>query len=105
MGRVKAYMEEKGIRPEEVEPKAEPEEELDEKTGKKKVTIKDGFEAYRDSLVSQGVVQAYAAWTEEEEERLKEEYQSGMKIKEISEVHHRSEGGIRSRLKKMGMIL
>lgn len=105
MGMVKAYMEEKGIRPEEVEPKAEPEEELDEKTGKKKVTIKNGFEAYRDSLVSQGVVQAYAAWTEEEEERLKEEYQSGMKIKEISEVHHRSEGGIRSRLKKMGMIL
>ena len=41
MAMVKAYMEEKGIRPEEVEPKTELKEELDEKTGKKKVTIKD----------------------------------------------------------------
>ena len=107
MGLVQEYMEENGIQPESIESKhhdAESENEGEEQ-GEKKITLKDGFENYRDSLVAQGVVQAYAAWTEEEEQQLEEEYKLGIKIKEISEIHHRSEGGIRSRLKKMGLIL
>ena len=108
MGLVIAYMEENGIQPESIEFKfedAQDNQNTDDDAGERKVTLKDGFETYRDSLVAQGVVQAYAAWTEEEEQQLKEEYKSGVEIKEISEIHHRSEGGIKSRLKKMGLII
>lgn len=108
MGLVITYMEENGIQPESVELRfedAQDNENTDDDAGERKITLKDGFETYRDSLVAQGVVQAYAAWTEEEEQQLKEEYKSGVEIKEISEIHHRSEGGIKSRLKKMGLII
>lgn len=108
MGLVITYMEENGIQPESVELRfedAQDNENTDDDAGERKITLKDGFETYRDSLVAQGVVQAYAAWTEEEEQQLKEEYKSGVEIKEISEIHHRSEGGIKSRLKKMGLIM
>lgn len=108
MGLVITYMEENGIQPESVELRfedAQDNENTDDDAGERKITLKDGFETYRDSLVAQGVVQAYAAWTEEEEQQLKEEYKSGVEIKEISEIHHRSAGGIKSRLKKMGLIM
>jgi len=43
-------------------------------------------------------------WTEEEEEILKEEFDAGKGISEISEDHSRTEGGIRARLVKMGLM-
>lgn len=47
---------------------------------------------------------AGAAWSEEEDIRLDQEYQSGMSIVEIAKLHSRTRGGIRSRLKKHGLI-
>ena len=48
--------------------------------------------------------QAYAKWTVEEEERLKRFYQEGKGIKEIAFLMNRNEGGIRSRLRKLGLM-
>ena len=45
-----------------------------------------------------------AKWTKEEEERLTKMFQDGMKTKEIAEVLKRQPGGIRARLKKIGLI-
>lgn len=45
------------------------------------------------------------AWSEEEEERLTKEYLSGMKIAQIAREHGRTNGAIRARLKKRGLIV
>ena len=45
---------------------------------------------------------AYAPWTEDEINRLKEEYASGLTVKQISDIHERTRGAIQSRLKKKG---
>ena len=47
---------------------------------------------------------AGAAWTEDEDKRLFEEYNSGMKISEMAKVHDRTNGAIRARLRKNGLI-
>lgn len=47
---------------------------------------------------------AGAAWTSAEEARLTDEYKSGKSIREIASIHGRSNGGISSRLKKLGLI-
>lgn len=47
---------------------------------------------------------AYAPWTEEEINRLKEEYASGMTVKQMSDIHGRTQGAIQSRLKKEGLV-
>ncbi|MBP3208365.1 MAG: DNA helicase RecQ [Oscillospiraceae bacterium] len=47
---------------------------------------------------------AGASWTEEEYRQLENEYHAGMSISEMAEVHDRTKGGIRSRLRKHGLI-
>ncbi len=47
---------------------------------------------------------AGASWSEEEDRQLDEEYKSGMKISEIAQIHDRTSGGIRARLKRHGLI-
>ena len=47
---------------------------------------------------------AGAAWTEEEDIQLDEEFQRGMKTSEIARIHDRTSGAIRSRLKRHGLI-
>ncbi|MBQ7436220.1 MAG: DNA helicase RecQ [Oscillospiraceae bacterium] len=47
---------------------------------------------------------AGASWTEEEDRQLENEYHAGMSISEMAEVHDRTKGGIRSRLRKHGLI-
>lgn len=47
---------------------------------------------------------AGTSWSVEEDRRLDEEYASGMKISEIAKAHDRTNGAIRSRLKKHGLI-
>lgn len=47
---------------------------------------------------------AGASWTDEEDKQLDEEYHSGMKIFEIAKIHDRTNGAIRARLKKHGLI-
>ena len=46
---------------------------------------------------------AYAPWTEEDDNRLQTLYENGMKIKELMEVFCRNYGAINSRLKKLGL--
>ena len=43
-------------------------------------------------------------WTSEEDEQLLSEYREGRTIKEISEIHNRSNGAIRSRLLGLGVL-
>lgn len=45
---------------------------------------------------------AYSPWTDDEINRLKEEYMSGMTVRQMSQAHGRTGGAIRSRLKKEG---
>lgn len=47
---------------------------------------------------------AGASWTKEEDDQLDDEFKLGMKISEIARIHARTSGGIRSRLKKHGLI-
>lgn len=43
-------------------------------------------------------------WTDEEEERLINEFQSGLKMTEIAKIHGRTNGSIQARLEKHGLI-
>ena len=43
-------------------------------------------------------------WTTEEENKLREEYEAGMKIGILAHEHCRTRGGIRKRLKRLGLI-
>ena len=46
-----------------------------------------------------------ARWTIEEEEQLKDEYVNRhLKVSEIAKIHNRKTGGIRARLKRLGLI-
>jgi ATP-dependent DNA helicase RecQ len=47
---------------------------------------------------------AYAKWTADEEARLVAGFKSGKSVAVLSEVLGRQEGGIRSRLIKLGLI-
>ena len=47
---------------------------------------------------------AGSPWRDDEESRLLSEFDSGLSIAEIAENHKRTEGAIRSRLKKLGKI-
>ncbi len=48
--------------------------------------------------------QAYRKWTESEEQELKKLFERGKQMKELCEKFGRQPGGIRSRLKKLGLI-
>jgi len=47
---------------------------------------------------------AGAFWSEEEDKQLDEEFNSGMKISEMAKIHDRTNGAIRARLRKQGLI-
>lgn len=57
-----------------------------------------------DEIRASGLTGAYEKWTDEEVMQLLQEYNKGMSIKTIAEIHGRSKGAIRSRLKKEGII-
>lgn len=57
-----------------------------------------------DEIRASGLTGAYEKWTDEEVMQLIREYTSGMDIKSIAEIHGRTTGAIRSRLKKEQMI-
>ena len=44
-------------------------------------------------------------WSCEEETRLKIEFSSGTNLQEIAKAHQRSDGAIRSRLEKLGLLM
>lgn len=43
-------------------------------------------------------------WGKDEESKLIEEFNQGLKISDIAKLHNRKEGGIRTRLKRLGLI-
>lgn len=48
---------------------------------------------------------AYMPWTEEEDSKLTNEFESGQySTRELSEMHERTSGAIRARLKKLKLI-
>jgi len=47
---------------------------------------------------------SHSKWTTEEEDLLTKNFNLGMSIKQIAEIHERKEGGIRARLVKLGLI-
>ena len=47
---------------------------------------------------------AWEKWTKQEDARLIDEFNQGLTIKQIAEIHNRKTGGIRSRLKKHNLI-
>ena len=47
---------------------------------------------------------AWEKWTKQEDARLIDEFNQGLTIKQIAEIHNRKIGGIRSRLKKHNLI-
>jgi len=48
---------------------------------------------------------AYEAWTQEEDNRLIEEFKKGLKVSQIAEMHNRRKGAIRARLAKLGFSI
>lgn len=61
-------------------------------------------EADEEPIIRENKNNAGASWTEEEDNGLIGEFQSGMKISEIAKAHSRTNGPIRSRLKKYAYI-
>ena len=57
-----------------------------------------------DRIRASGLTSAYEKWTDEEVMQLIREYNNGMEIKAIAEIHGRTTGAIRSRLKKEQII-
>ena len=64
----------------------------------------ESFQAFKDRIIARGSTEAYQPWTKEEDQQLIREQQEGNTIKELSEIHRRTRGAIRSRLKKLGRI-
>jgi len=52
----------------------------------------------------QTYAKAYAPWTEEDDNRLKQLYAEGRSVAELMEIFERNRGAIRSRLKKVGLL-
>ena len=65
------------------------------------LSIEQGEEAYRQE---ERKANAGQAWTEDEDRRLAEEFEAGMKIAEIARGHGRTNGAIRARLKRQGLM-
>lgn len=60
-------------------------------------------ESYRDKVINSGMHSAYNPWESDEDSQLIVEFNSGMCIKEMSDIHKRTTGAIRSRLKKLNL--
>ena len=59
------------------------------------------FQACKDRAIAKGNTEAYQAWSEKEDRQLIREQEAGKTIQEMSEIHGRTQGAIRSRLKKL----
>lgn len=62
---------------------------------KKKYSIKD---------IQKTHPRAYERWTKTEDERLRQRYKQGVTINNLAREFQRKPGGIRSRLKKLGLL-
>ena len=55
-------------------------------------------------MIAKGSTEAYQPWTKEEDQRLTRDFEEGKTVKELSEIHKRTQGAIRSRLKKLELV-
>ena len=85
-------------------PKEEKEKEEKKKPEKQSTGEKGAFAAYKDKIIAKGSTEAYQPWTKEEDQQLTREFEEGKTTKELSEIHKRTTGAIRSRLKKLELI-
>ena len=69
-----------------------------------KTYINQHKETVIEKNITKGNLSAHKAWSIEEDEKLKFEYENGIKISEISKIHGRTSGAIRSRLKKLDIL-
>jgi hypothetical protein len=69
-------------------------------------TYKTGSEpnAYNAGAVPDAYSRAYQPWTDEEDQRLQERYNLGLGIQELAVEFQRKPGGIRARLKRLGLM-
>ncbi len=81
---IKVITEEKTVQP----------EKMIEEPPKNKTHMQEQKELYAN---------AYAQWTENEDQELKRLYQEGFQIKDLSIIFQRNTGSISSRLKKLGL--
>ncbi len=70
----------------------------------KKSDVQPENKAYSVEEIRKTHLSAYMPWTEKEEAKLMVGFKAGLVIGEIAKQHGRKPGGIRSRLKKMGLI-
>lgn len=75
------------------------------KKGKKSITkkINEETEGHGFDVIRAKHPQAYRSWTANEEAELKKMFERGKQMKEMTEKLGRKPGGIRSRLKKLGL--
>ncbi len=59
------------------------------------------FQAFKDRITASGSVAAYQPWTEREDDQLVREQEEGKSLREMADIHKRTVGAIRSRLKKL----
>ena len=86
-------------------PEAKPEKSMSSaKTRKEsgKAASAGTSQTCRDRVIARGNTEAYQSWSEKEDQQLVREYEDGKTIREMSEIHRRTSGAIRSRLKKLG---
>ena len=72
-----------------------------QKAGKAHTAKPGGFQTYKDKIIAKGNTEAYQPWTKKEDEQLIHEQKEGKTTKEMSEIHKRTPGAIKSRLKKL----
>ena len=65
-----------------------------------KAKKKRTFAEYLETLQTDGKTGAYQSWSEEEDQQLRREMQEGLTVAQMAEVHKRTRGAIRSRIKK-----
>ena len=65
--------------------------------------VAGNFVEFKSLLLINGMEKGYQPWSNEEEQRLREEFHEGLTVKQISNIHQRTHGAIKSRLKKLGL--
>lgn len=60
--------------------------------------------AWKEKMIASGIMDDYQFWFKEEDRQLIREHEDGKTIREISEIHKRTQETIRSRLKKLERI-
>lgn len=84
--------------------RAEPEEIFAALNSVERMPQEEKGKSYSIATIRKTYPMAYGEWTPKEEVKLKEYIASGKSVAEISKILGRDEGGIRSRLRKLGAI-